>query len=65
VVVELDGNHYSNAISARAWDVTADAQRFVFVHETYPPADDPMDEIQIVQSWHDDVRRRVDEVVRS
>jgi serine/threonine-protein kinase len=48
MLFELDPEHYSGASRARSYDVTADASRFVFVHESYPAAGPPLREVEIV-----------------
>ena len=50
---------YFGAIGARAYNVTADASRFVFVRERFPPALSAPREIQIVQNWFEELRPRV------
>jgi eukaryotic-like serine/threonine-protein kinase len=49
---------YTPAIGARAYDLTPDASRFVFVRETYPPAASAPREIHLVLHWFEELRRR-------
>ncbi len=49
---------FQPGLGARTYDLTADASRFVFVRETYPPAVSAPHEIHIVQNWFEELRRR-------
>jgi Tol biopolymer transport system component len=49
---------YAGAIGSRAYDLAADASRFLFVRETYPPAVSAPRHIQLVQNWFEELRRR-------
>jgi serine/threonine-protein kinase len=42
---------FSGALSARSYDLTRDAERFLVVDEVYPPSSDALDEIHVVQNW--------------
>ena len=56
---ELPVAHYPRAIGARGYDVTAGAERFLFVHETYPPAVTRPREMHLVQNWFEELRQRM------
>ena len=56
---DLDTRHYSGAAQTHSYDATADAQRFLFVYETYPEAGPRPHELQIVQNWFAELRQRV------
>jgi hypothetical protein len=55
---ELDPAHYSGASRARSYDLTSDASRFVFVHESYPPGSPPAHDIQVIQNWFAELKAR-------
>ena len=50
---------YTGAGGRRAYDLTADAERFLFVRETYPAAVAELDRIHIVQNWYQELLERV------
>jgi hypothetical protein len=54
----FDLSWYTPAIGVRAYDLDADASRFVFVRETHLPAGSVPREIRIVQNWFEELRRR-------
>jgi hypothetical protein len=54
---ELDGANYAGALAGRSYDLTADAQRFLFVHEAYPPGAASLDRIEIVENWFAELER--------
>lgn len=56
---ELDTLHYTEASQARGFDMTPDASRFVFVHETYPGDTGTLGTIHYVDRWFEQLRRRV------
>ena len=56
---ELDALHYTEASQARGFDMTPDASRFVFVHETYPGKTGTLGTIHYVERWFDELQRRV------
>ena len=55
----LEVAHYAGAIGARGYDLTANADRFIFVHEKYLPAVSRPHEIHVVVNWFEDLKRRV------
>jgi serine/threonine-protein kinase len=48
---------YTGGVIARAYDVTADGQRFLFLREVHPPADAELDHIHVVTNWFDELKR--------
>ena len=44
---------------ARTYDLTPDAGRFVFTRETYPPSTSEPREMQVIENWFGELRRRV------
>jgi serine/threonine-protein kinase len=54
----LFDTRFDPATIARSWDMTPDAERFLIVLDSYPPAVEAPREIQYVQGWFDDLRAR-------
>ena len=54
---ELDQLHYTEASQARGYDMTPDASRFLFVHETYQAGEAAPSTIHYVEHWFDQLRR--------
>ena len=50
---------YSGSGGRRAYDLTGDAERFLFVRETYPAAVAELDRIHIVENWDQELLERV------
>ena len=48
---------YGGSVVERAFDFTADAQKFLMLEETYPAAETAPREIQIIQNWFEELRR--------
>ena len=44
---------------ARTYDLTPDAGRFIFTRETYPPSTSEPREMQVIENWFGELRRRV------
>jgi hypothetical protein len=44
---------------ARTYDLTPDAGRFIFTRETYPPSTSQPREMQVIENWFGELRRRV------
>ncbi len=53
---ELDALNYPGAVSARSYDLTPDASRFLFIHETYKADAKKPDTIHFVARWFDELR---------
>ena len=47
-----------NSTSIRAWDLTPDADRFLFVRPVHPPAVSAPHLIELVQNWFEELSRR-------
>jgi hypothetical protein len=50
---------YAGSGQKRAYDVTSDAGRFVFVQEEYPPPVAELDRIHLILNWQADLLERV------
>jgi serine/threonine-protein kinase len=50
---------YSGGLLRRAYDVSADGQRFLFTRELYPPTTAEADRIHLVLNWFGELRERV------
>jgi serine/threonine-protein kinase len=58
VLFELDTSHYAGTEAGRGWDMTANADRFLFVHETYPAGRAELDRVHIIDNWFEELQRR-------
>ena len=43
----------------RTYDLTSDAERFIFARERFPPATSAPREIHVIQNWFEELKRLV------
>jgi hypothetical protein len=58
VILEMKQGDYDATTPLRAWDATADGQRFVLVR-VGESVDKPVTTLHVVLNWTDELQRRV------
>jgi len=57
VMFEAKPTDYDATTPVRAWDATADGQRFIMVRDA-GPSDKPVTTLQVVLNWSDELKQR-------
>jgi hypothetical protein len=58
LLFEAKNGEYDRTAPDRAWDATADGQRFLLVRND-PSTDKPVTSLHVVLNWTDELKRRV------